>query len=173
MPRLAPRCKDHTLSLPPDLPERALEQARIRELVPHAGRMCLLERATYWDERRIRCTASSHLEADHPLRREGVLRTAAGIEYAAQAMALHGALLRGEHRAGAGVLLSLRDVRCRVPTLDALPGAIEVEAEQVMSDGANLIYAFAVRAAGEELLSGRATVVLGRAPRDSFSASRG
>jgi predicted hotdog family 3-hydroxylacyl-ACP dehydratase len=142
------------------MPALPLDQARIRELIPHAGAMCLLERATFWDETRVRCETSSHLDPGNPLRREGVLRAAAGIEYAAQAMALHGALLQASGPARGGYLVSVRDVRCSVAALDSAGTPLEIEAERLMGGGANVIYAFRLHAAGVELLSGRATVVL-------------
>ena len=139
----------------------ALEQPRIRELIPHTGPMCLLDRATFWDARRIRCEASSHLDPANPLRRGGILRAVTGVEYAAQAMALHGALMESARRARAGYLVSVRDVSCAATSLDADRGHLEVEAELLMGDERKVIYAFALRAGGAKLLSGRATVILG------------
>ena len=55
--------------------------------------MCLLDCVETWDEERIHCRASSHRAMDNPLRVCERLGTACGIEYAAQAMAVHGALL--------------------------------------------------------------------------------
>jgi len=55
--------------------------------------MCLLERVSAWDTHQIRCEANSHRASDNPLRAHGRLGAACGIEYAAQAMAMHGALL--------------------------------------------------------------------------------
>ena len=45
-----------------------LDHGDIAGLIPHAGRMCLLARVDAWDARTIRCTATSHADADHPLR---------------------------------------------------------------------------------------------------------
>jgi predicted hotdog family 3-hydroxylacyl-ACP dehydratase len=143
------------------MPGPPLDQARIRQLIPHADRMCLLERATFWDQTCIRCETTSHRDPANPLRRDGSLRAVTGIEYAAQAMALHGALLQQDGAARNGYLVSVRDVRCRVPTLDTAGQPLEVEAQRLTSGGSNVVYAFALRVAGAELISGRATVVLG------------
>ena len=70
-----------------------LDHAWLLAHLPHQGSMCLLDAATAWDAQHIRCTASSHRHADNPLRAHDRLGTACGIEYAAQAMAAHGALL--------------------------------------------------------------------------------
>jgi predicted hotdog family 3-hydroxylacyl-ACP dehydratase len=137
-----------------------LDQARIRQLVPHSGPMCLLERATFWDERRIRCEASSHLHPGNPLRAGGVLRAITGIEYAAQAMALHSALLQHGTPGEDGYLVSARDVWCKAVTLDRAGGQLEIDAERLTGDGSSAIYAFALRAAGTEILRGRAAVRL-------------
>jgi predicted hotdog family 3-hydroxylacyl-ACP dehydratase len=70
-----------------------MNHAAICARLPHAGRMCLLERLESWDGDSITCIATSHRDADNPLRRGGRLHAVAGVEYAAQAMALHGSLL--------------------------------------------------------------------------------
>ena len=48
-----------------------------------------------WNAERISCVSRSHRAADNPLRAGGRLGIACGIEYAAQAMAVHGALIAG------------------------------------------------------------------------------
>ncbi len=141
----------------PDLP---LRRARIARLLPHAGAMCLLETVEACDEARIVCRATSHRDPGNPLRREGVLRAVSGVEYAAQAMALHGALRARREQPRVGYLVSVRDVRCDAATLDAHPGDLEIVAELLAGDDANVAYAFAIRALTLPLLSGRATVSL-------------
>jgi predicted hotdog family 3-hydroxylacyl-ACP dehydratase len=72
---------------------QTLTRDGIAALIPHSGTMCLLDHLERWDTAQIVCTATNHRDADHPLRtRSGLLATCA-IEYAAQAMALHGALI--------------------------------------------------------------------------------
>ena len=71
-----------------------LDHAGIEALIPHRGPMCLLDRMTSWDETRIECVAVNHRDPRHPLRSASGLLASAAIEYAAQAMAVHGALLR-------------------------------------------------------------------------------
>src|SRR5262250_1492609 len=70
-----------------------LDHAWIEQHIPHKGRMCLLDEVLSWDAARIRCRSGSHRAADNPLRAHGRLGAACGIEYAAQAMAVHGALV--------------------------------------------------------------------------------
>jgi predicted hotdog family 3-hydroxylacyl-ACP dehydratase len=97
------------------------------------------------------------------LRAHGRLGSACGIEFAAQAMALHGALLAGAAAAvppRAGFLVSVRGVDLHVARLDDIAGDLEVEAERLLGDGDHLIYGFAIRAGGRLLLGGRAAAVL-------------
>jgi predicted hotdog family 3-hydroxylacyl-ACP dehydratase len=135
--------------------------SRIRELIPHAGVMCLLDAALRWDAERICCTASSHRDPDNPLRRDGRLAAVCGIEYAAQAMALHGALTALEGRqAAAGLLASVRDLVCNVRYLHDVDRDLVIEAARLLGDESRVIYEFRVTDGSNELISGRAAVVL-------------
>ena len=134
---------------------------RIAGLIPHSGAMCLLDGVIQWDADRILCTSRSHRAADNPLRADGRLPAVCGVEYAAQAMAVHGGLAGNVGgRARAGYLASLRDVECRRDRLDDLEGDLVVEAEQVAGDGTHVIYRFKLRVGEVEVLSGQALVVL-------------
>jgi len=145
-----------------------LDRAWLLAHLPHQGSMCLLDVVTEWDAQRIRCTASSHRAADNPLRAHDRLGAACGIEYAAQAMAAHGALLAAADSAPrAGYLASARGVDLHVARLDDLADDLEVEAERLSGDDNTILYGFRVSAAGRELLSGRAPVVLDAALLDA------
>ncbi len=124
--------------------------------------MCLLDHVESWDEQGIRCRAGSHRAADNPLRAHGRLGAACGIEYAAQSMAVHGALLAsaGSIRARAGYLVSVRGVQLRVARLDDIVADLLVEASCVTRSENNILYHFHISAAGRPLLEGRAVVVL-------------
>jgi len=138
-----------------------LTKPDIEKLIPHAGAMCLLERVLEWDATRIRCSSRTHRDAGNPLRAGGALPAVCGIEYAAQAMAVHGGLsgaIAGQPRAG--YLASLRDVTCSEDVLDRPAGDLVVEAERLMGDEARVIYRFSLKVGETEMLSGRATVVL-------------
>ena len=138
-----------------------LDRAWLLAHLPHQGSMCLLDAVTDWDAQRIRCTASSHRDADNPLRAHDRLGAACGIEYAAQAMAAHGALLAAADAAPrAGYLASVRGVDLQVARLDDIAADLEVEAERLSGDDNTILYGFRVSTAGRELLSGRAAVVL-------------
>lgn len=134
---------------------------QIRALVPHSGAMCLLERVLDWGEQSIRCETSSHLDVDNPLRRDGRLSSICGIEYAAQAMALHTALCSNAEAPGRhGYLASVRDANCTTAVLDGHESPLIVSAELAFADGSRVIYAFSIENQGATLISGRAAVVL-------------
>jgi len=141
---------------------QTLDAAGIAARIPHAGRMCLLHTLDGWDAQQIRCSATSHRASDHPLRTSSGLLAVHAIEYAAQAMALHGALLaRDGAPATPGYLASVRGVTLAVPYLHDRPGALQVRAERLAGDGSQVMYRFQVSdAAGAPVAEGRATVVL-------------
>jgi predicted hotdog family 3-hydroxylacyl-ACP dehydratase len=131
--------------------------------------MCLLDRLLEWSADSIRCTAANPSAADHPLRTASGLLAPAAIEYAAQAMALHGALIAeaqaGDAAPSPGFLASVRSVRLAVQRLDDVPGELGVYAQRQAGNESQIIYAFEVRDGnGRMLVEGRATVVLNAAP---------
>ena len=129
--------------------------------IPHHGSMCLLEQVLSWDAHNIVCRSVSHRAPDNPLRAHGRLGAACAIEYAAQAMAVHGALLgASQDRPRAGFLASVRDVEAQVARLDTLGGPLNVEAERLSGNDNNILYRFALRCDERLLLTGRATVML-------------
>jgi predicted hotdog family 3-hydroxylacyl-ACP dehydratase len=138
-----------------------LNHAWLLAHLPHQGSMCLLDAVLRWDAGSIVCCASSHTRADNPLRSQGVLGIANGIEYAAQAMAVHGALLAGSETApAAGFLASVRDVRWQQARLDTLAPLLQVHAERLSGDDTTILYQFHLEAGGATVLSGRASVML-------------
>ncbi len=142
-----------------------LDAGRIRALIPHQGAMCLLEAALRWDRGTILCRARSHLSTDNPLRRDGRLGAACGIEYGLQAAALHGALRAldaGGPPPPPGWFAVLRRAELCVDRLDVPAfGALAVQARLERAEPAGMIYGFVLRAAtGRLLLRGRAGIVL-------------
>jgi predicted hotdog family 3-hydroxylacyl-ACP dehydratase len=130
--------------------------------------MCLLHEIAHSDERSIVCSALSHRSADNPLRSAGMLPALAGIEYAAQALAAHCALL-ARNAAGEpapGLLAGVRAVALHVARLDDIDAPLTVRAERLVANGPRLLYGFVIEAERRELLSGRVAVVLraGAAP---------
>jgi predicted hotdog family 3-hydroxylacyl-ACP dehydratase len=128
--------------------------------------MCLLDGVLEWDAQRILCRATSHRDPANPLRVAQALPAACGIEYGAQAMAVHGALLDA-HGAPLrrGFLASVRAVRLRAARLDDVEGPLQVSAERLGGEDDHVLYAFSIAGDAGELVGGRAAVVLDAAGR--------
>ena len=137
-----------------------LDRAAIAARIPHQGSMCLLDTVTHWTEQHIHCTSTTHRDPNNPLRAEGRLGIACGIEYAAQAMAVHGVLLTTGPQPKRGYLVSVRSVTLATDRLDTVADALEIEAERLSGDSTTVLYQFHVRSADRLLLRGRAAVVL-------------
>ena len=131
----------------------------IARLVPHQGAMCLLDRVQACDQAAIACASATHRDAGNPLRRDGVLPAVCGVEYALQAMALHGALTDGAAQ-GPGFLAALSGVAMATERLDDVAGELLVSATALARESRGFIYGFEVTGGGRVLLSGRATIVL-------------
>lgn len=138
-----------------------LDKSRIAALIPHTGAMCLLDEVTRWDADSLTAACRTHGDADHPLRMQGRIPTLSAIEYAAQAMAVHGGLSGAvTSRPRAGYLVSLRNVVSSVSHLDAIEGELVIEVRRLAGDAERVMYAFSLAIAEHEVLSGHATVVL-------------
>ena len=163
------------------------DRSWIAARIPHQGSMCLLDAVRSWDDTHAICSASSHRAANNPLRHNGRLGAASAIEYAAQTMAVHAALLfedaaaaaplfedvgtavplvenenstRVVQRPTAGYLTSARSVQLTVARLDDIGADLEIEVERLADAGSSVLYRFTVSADGQLLASGRAAVVL-------------
>lgn len=140
----------------------------IEQLLPHAGRMRLIDRLVAYDEERIVCESDSHGADDHPLAANGVLSIVCGLEYGAQAMAVHGALLaRPALQAGTvsggmrhGYLVAASDLHWEVQRLDQCIGPLIIEAISEFRSGNQVAYRFELRADQRTVLTGRASVLL-------------
>lgn len=148
-----------------------LNRSEIAARIPHAGNMVLLDTVDTWDDDRIVCRAVSHRDHANPLYVAGHLSSVCGVEYAAQAMAVHGSLLASRDAAEAlaqatptrprvGFLASVRNVRMEVARLDDVFGVLTIEARRESGDDARVLYGFEVRSGTRVLVSGRAAVVL-------------
>lgn len=135
-----------------------LSKTELCALIPHAGTMCLLEAVQNWDDTRIVCSAISHRDSANPLRSQGRLHVLCGIEYGAQAMAVHGALSQGHRSPRPGFLAAVRDLTWAVERLDDVEGELKVEAECLLGGQESVLYAFVVSANGQTLLTGRASI---------------
>ena len=133
----------------------------IQAHIPHKGNMCLLHTVDRWDPAEISCSAHSHTAGDHPLRNTHGLPISAGIEYAAQVMAVHGALLAPvDQLPEIGYLTSVRNVQWWAPRLDDVGSEITIQASRVSGNAVSLLYDFSIFCMDRQLLRGRAGVMI-------------
>ena len=148
-----------------------LDAAQIARLIPHHGDMCLLASVTHYDKQSITCIAVSHRLVTNPLRENGLLHAICGVEYAAQAMAIHGSLVSGQSDKPprGGRLAGVRSLDLKVHRLDDIDADLEIKAIQIMGDENSMVYEFTVSVASHNLLKGKATVILMPTPLESIS----
>lgn len=139
-----------------------LNKAALCRLIPHHGTMCLLETVEQWDDTGILCTATSHRHATNPLRRHNQLEAICGLEYAAQAMAVHVGLLeqRKERRLTVGYLGAVKNLMLRTARLDDVKENLTLQATRLVGETGCFIYTFRVSAERRVLLEGRASIFL-------------
>lgn len=137
-------------------------KAALCRLIPHHGTMCLLDTVGRWDDTSIMCTTASHRDATNPLRRDNRLEAICGLEYAAQAMAVHVGLLQQgkERRLAVGYLGAVKSLMLRAARLDDVKGDLTVQATRLVGEVSSFIYAFRVSVERQELLDGRASIFL-------------
>jgi predicted hotdog family 3-hydroxylacyl-ACP dehydratase len=130
--------------------------------IPHQGMMCLLDGVLGWDANRVQCVSGAHRSLDNPLRARGRLGAVCGIEFAAQAMAVHGALnAPGLHAARRiGYLAAVRGVELYVARLDDIEDDLVAIADRQGGDETTVLYSFSLSAGDRRLLVGRATVII-------------
>jgi predicted hotdog family 3-hydroxylacyl-ACP dehydratase len=151
-----------------------LDHRWIAAHIPHQGAMCLLEEILEWNATDISCRTATHRLADHPLRTLGHLKAICAIEYAAQAIALHGAVNAAAPGVRPGMLASVRALDLHADRLDDIGGDLLVCATRIGGDETALLYNFSVSGEHRLLAAGRATIVLrsaAAAPRIDSSVS--
>ena len=155
-----------------------LDRRWIQEHIPHKDGMCLLDEVLSWDLTQTQCRSSTHRSLDNPLRANGRLGSACGIEYAAQTMAVHGALVASAAStvAPTGFLASVRGVRLNIDRLDVFEGDLVTAVQRVAGDESTALYEFSVSADDVVLLTGRAAIAFnvfaGLTEPDAASAAR-
>lgn len=138
--------------------KQKLNHLDIEQRLPHSGKMCLLNEVIQSDETSLIAQAVSHLDIDNPLRINDTINTINGIEYAAQAMAVHGSLL--SDRPQAGYIASVRNIEIKIPTLPEQKQPLVISVEQIMSNENGFTYQFDISCEQQSLISGKITVFL-------------
>jgi predicted hotdog family 3-hydroxylacyl-ACP dehydratase len=122
----------------------------IERHIPQQGSMCLLDEVLSWDRQHVLCRSRGHRSGDHPLRGHDRLGSACAIEYAAQAAAVHGALMAAAAATSAtsatrfGMLASARAVELAVARLDEAMGDLLVRVNYLHGDAASALYEFSI-----------------------------
>jgi predicted hotdog family 3-hydroxylacyl-ACP dehydratase len=138
-----------------------IPKSELCQLIPHTDSMCLLHEVRAWDANHIACIAINHHDPANPLRHNDQLPAHCAIEYAAQAMAVHGGLVaQDKSKPKIGFLGSVRDVKLFIERLDDILAPLEIEATKQLADENHSLYELRVSAAGRELMTGRAAVFL-------------
>lgn len=136
-------------------------RGEIAGLIPHQGRMCLLDSVLSWDETSIECVSATHRAPDHPLRVQGELAAVHLVEYGAQAMAVHGGLVARAQGATAspGLLVAVREVKLAIGRIDDIAADLTVRARKLVANAGGWLYAFEIDAGEQRLASGRVSVI--------------
>lgn len=140
-----------------------MTKAALCRLIPHGGTMCLLDTVEHWDDHQILCRSGSHRDPANPLRQGDRLEALCGLEYAAQAMAVHVGLLEErerKHTITVGYLGAVNNLTLRACRLDDVQEDLTVQATRLVGQGSSFIYTFRVSAGPHELLNGRASIFL-------------
>ena len=143
---------------PPAEPSQKINRQGIEQLIPHTGKMCLIESVEYWDNNSIRCSTKSHLNPDNPLRLDGRLSSIHLLEYGAQTIAIHGGLLKKS--ATPGYLAAVRNAKFTIDSLDTISSEIIIDASAEIKTENGAIYKFTITDANNNvLLEARSTVI--------------
>ena len=130
-----------------------LNHADIERLLPHKGTMCFIDAVTDWNRETISCSAAAP-SAAHPLVRNGRVSALVAVEYAAQATALHGALLDTATRPQAGMLATLRDVSLHGVWFPVNKNLLTIHAKLLSRTDGGCSYSFKVASDHQPIASG-------------------
>lgn len=131
---------------------------QIESMIPHGPSMCLLDEVVAWDQAQIHCR-SRVLASANPLWPQGAtsgeLPTPLLIEYAAQAAAVHAALLQtGLGQARAAYLGAIKKVRLLANATHS-DHPLDIRGQRELSSPAGAIYPFTVSQHNTPLIEGR------------------
>jgi len=135
-----------------------LDRTVIEALIPHSGRMCLIDTVVQWGPNSIECQGVCD-QATHPLLREGRLPSTSAIEYAGQAAAVHGALLDKAKEAKAGFLGKLTEISFSSNIIEKEEGPLNIVAHLVSRSEQGCIYKFEVTGAIHFVATGQFMIV--------------
>lgn len=117
----------------------------IATLIPHGRGMSMISEVVAWDANTIHCRSDRLSEPENPLSENGELTAIVLIEYAAQAAAVHGALLNsalGENRPA--YIGAVKNIELFVQQANNRE-SIDIHADCLMNNGAGAIYEVAIQ----------------------------
>ena len=121
-----------------------MTKTEIEKIIPHSGKMCLIDEVLSWNQNSIDCSSFSHQDKNHPLRQvSGTLNSLHALEYGAQAAAIHHVLIQKQGKilpSKGGVVVKFRSVKLFCEDLSDYQSALMIQAKQVMSNEQIIIY---------------------------------
>ncbi|MBL4762124.1 MAG: hypothetical protein JKY93_05425 [Gammaproteobacteria bacterium] len=138
-----------------------MNKQEICSRLPHSGAMCLIDSIVSYDDTCLKCVSYNHHHLNNPLRTAEGLSCIAGIEYAAQAMALHRSFLRPVGIVENGYLGALRNIKVHQQWLDKEDADLMTEVSLIGSSDKGAIYSFLLLIKDIEIISGRITIMSG------------
>lgn len=123
--------------------------------------MVLLDSIIAHSEAGITCIAHSHLDPHNPLRISKTLSIYAGIEYAAQAMAVHSKLCAAaDQPPRRGVVAVASKLQAHYPQLDSFAVPLQIDVNILVRNDTNSLCGFRLCAGEKELLCGQLTAII-------------
>lgn len=118
-----------------------LNREQIAALIPHGDSMCMLDEVSVWDAEQIQCRSLQFAGEHNPLFEDGRLETVLLIEYAAQAAAIHAALLQSElGKPRPAYIGAVKSIELLAMVNNSL--AIEISAHCLLNNSSGAIYEF-------------------------------
>ncbi|MDO3387816.1 hypothetical protein QWI17_18375 [Gilvimarinus sp. SDUM040013] len=136
---------------------------RIEQLLPHAPPMVLIDSIIEHSDAHIVCQTNSHLDGDNPLRSDGVMSVFVGIEYAAQAMAIHTRLCSqgaSPNTPRKGVIAVASKLTAHTQQLDDFPQPLQVRTDIIAQTADSSLCSFAISAGAQTVLEGQLTALV-------------
>ena len=139
-----------------------IDQQAIGKILPHAGSMILLEQITSASADTLYASTQSHLDKSNPLLLNKQLNSINGIEYAAQAMAIHAHLIADttQKQPQSGYLATVRNTTIDHPYLSQSKSELIIKVIRIMADQKGFSYNFQIYDNEQSYISGRITIIL-------------
>lgn len=135
-----------------------LSKQEISSLLPHGENLCLLDQIESWDAKTLIASTTSHTKTNNPFYRDGALPAVAMVEYAAQATAVHAALI-ASGPPGLRLIGALRNNHLPACPLSEFAQPIVVEVCIQLSSSQGAVYTFCASHLHEQIGSGRMTLM--------------